>query len=921
MNILIVDDHSANRKLLAVTLEAEGHTTLEAADGVAALQILVREKIDAVISDVLMPGMDGYRLCYEIRHHEEWKTLPFMFYTATYNSPSDEKLAFDLGGDAFLSKPARTEAILEKLNYIVSAQHRSRPRVEITKGDVLKEYSERMVTKLEQKNIELTTQTAALLATEKQLRSSLDEVDDLKAALDEHAIVAITDPEGRITFVNDKFCAISLYSRGELMGQDHRLVNSGFHPKAFMRDLWLTIAGGKVWKGEIKNRAKDGSFYWVDATIVPFLNEDGKPRHYVAIHGDITARMRSEESLRLLSSAVLQSTESILITNAELDLPGPKIIFVNPAFTRMTGWSAEEVIGKTPRMLQGPRTDKAVLRRLRENLERGETFQGETLNLRKDGTEYILESQITPIRETDGKITHFVAVQRDVTERKQAEAHIREQAALLDQTQDAVFVRDLGHRILFWNKAAEHIYGWTAAEVVGRAVHELIYRDKGQLVAAMDALLKHGVWSGELHQVTKAGVELTIESRLSLLRDERGDPKSILAVNTDVTERKKIEQQFLRAQRLESIGTLAGGIAHDLNNLLSPIVMGIDLLKQFHESPGARPVLENMGHSAKRGADLVKQVLSFARGVEGTRLALQVRTVIGEIESIAGNTFPKNITIETHCASSLWLVTADPTQIHQVLLNLCVNARDAMPDGGLLGLTASNIELDEQYAAMDRGAIPGRYVVVQVSDSGCGMPRAVIDRIFEPFFTTKELGNGTGLGLSTVLGIVRSHGGFVNVCSEPGKGSVFKVYLPALADGDGVIVPDAEAETLPLGNGELILVVDDEVSILEITRQTLEMFGYRVLTAEDGAQAIGLYALDREAIAVVLTDMMMPVMDGPALIAALHRINPAVNIIAASGLNSKGSDVLASRIGVRHFLAKPYSAEAMLKMLKTVLAG
>ena len=454
---------------------------------------------------------------------------------------------------------------------------------------------------------------------------------------------------------------------------------------------------------------------------------------------------------------------------------------------------------------------------------------------------------------------------------------------------------------------------------MGSAVHELIYRDKGALIAAMDTLFKHGVWSGELNQVNKAGVDLIIESRLTLLRDEHGDPKSILSVNTDVTERKKIEQQFLRAQRMESIGTLAGGIAHDLNNLLAPIVMGVDLLKHFDASPRSLPVLENMARSAKRGTDLVRQVLTFARGVEGTRIAMQVLPIIREVESIAASTFPKNITIEADIATDLWLVTADPSQNNQVLLNLCVNARDAMPDGGRLDLVAKNVEIDAQYATMDHAAIPGRYVVIQVTDSGCGMPQLVIDRIFEPFFTTKELGMGTGLGLSTVLGIVRSHGGCVNVCSEPGKGSVFKVYLPALAREEGAPAVNPEVVAFSRGNGELILLVDDEDSILEVTRQTLEMFGYKVITAEDGAQAIGLYAMQRGEVAVVITDMMMPVMDGPALISALRRITPEVKIIAASGLSSKVNAARAATTGVKHFLAKPYSAEAMLRMLKTVI--
>ena len=331
-------------------------------------------------------------------------------------------------------------------------------------------------------------------------------------------------------------------------------------------------------------------------------------------------------------------------------------------------------------------------------------------------------------------------------------------------------------------------------------------------------------------------------------------------------------------------GTLAGGLAHDLNNLLAPILMGIDLLRQLETRPDPVAVLTNMERSARRGADLVKQVLSFARGVEGERIAVHLAEIVREVRAIAQNTFPRNIAVEVEIPADLWAVTGDPTQLNQVLLNLCVNARDAMPRGGRLGVAARNLVVDALSAAFNRGVPAGRYVLLEVSDTGCGLP---VDRIFEPFFTTKEVGKGTGLGLSTVLGIVRSHGGVINVYSEPPKGSVFKVYLPAQPAGDSAgPVAAAPPEALPRGHGELILLVDDEPAILEVTQCTLETFGYRVITAEDGAQAIALFAAHPHEVAVVITDIMMPVMDGPALILALRRIDPKVRIIAASGLKA-----------------------------------
>lgn len=380
-----------------------------------------------------------------------------------------------------------------------------------------------------------------------------------------------------------------------------------------------------------------------------------------------------------------------------------------------------------------------------------------------------------------GKVTGDLVSRslRYAIERQRAEHKIREQAALLDITTDAISVRDLQHNIVFWNQGAERVFGWRAEEAIGQNAVQLLYRKSElQLKEAINAVMEQGKWFGELNKITKSGQEVIVESRWALVRDDAKRPKSILTVDTDITEKKQLEAQFFRAQRLESIGTLASGIAHDLNNILTPILAAAQLLplKLKNLDDRSQLLLQLLETNAKRGADLVKQVLSFTRGVEGKRMVLQTRHLIAEIEKILQETFPKSVTIYSNIAKDLWTVSGDSTQLHQVLMNLCVNARDAMLSGGLLTLSAQNQWLNETDVRMNFEARVGPYIVISVADTGMGIPTANLERIFEPFFTTKDLGKGTGLGLSTVVGIVKSHGGFVTVTSQEGTGTEFKVF-------------------------------------------------------------------------------------------------------------------------------------------------
>jgi PAS domain S-box-containing protein len=631
------------------------------------------------------------------------------------------------------------------------------------------------------------------------------------------------------------------------------------------------------------------------------------------LQAEIEERKRAEKTLRSNEMKYRGLAESIGEVFYALD-KDLRYTYWNNASEKLTGILAEDAIGKSlfelfPE-LKGSRAEKLYREVLKT--QRPKRFVNK---YRVNGKNFFFE-----INAYYSKFGISI-IAKDITERKHAEEQIREQATLLDNAQEAIGVRSLEHNLIYWNKGAERLYGWTAEEAIGKNPVEFMFKGKGeppQLIEAKRIVLEKGVWTGELRQVTKDERDVIVESHWTLIRDSEGKPKSILVVNTDITEKKKFELQLLRAQRMESIGTLAGGIAHDLNNVLTPMMLSLQTLEEKFKDEQSQKLLTILERNLLRGSNLIKQVMSFARGIEGERKPLQAAHIISEVEKVAKETFNKNIEIKTDISRDLFTISGDATQLYQVIMNLCVNARDAMPDGGVLEITASNFYVDESYARMNIDSKVGQYIIITVSDTGTGIPPKIIGRIFEPFFTTKEPGKGTGLGLSTSLGIVKSHGGFINVDSEVGEGTTFKIYLPAFkTEIQGAQMQQPELLT---GQGELILVAEDEGSIREITCSTLEAYGYEVIAAEDGAQAVAEYAQNTGKIKLILMDMMMPVMDGHASIRAVRKINPDVKIIGVSGLAEK--DKLRDISNhTNAFLPKPYTAEILLRTVHEVLSA
>ena len=874
--VLVVDDQLQNIMLLEGFLVRQGYEIIQAVSGEEALEKLFGNQVDLVLLDVKMPGMSGFETLTKLRADTRTERIPVIMITS-YNESEVRVKCLDLGCDDFISKPFD--------QYELVARVKSLLRIKFLNDDVdeAREFAESVINTVREPLISL-------------------------------------DQDLRVVTVNRSFYDFFKVKPEETVGQlIYDLGNKQWDiPK--LRELLETILPEHT---TFDNYEVEHDFATIGRRIM-LLNArqiqrvSGKERIILLTIEDITARKQLEDLLAESEMRYRRIYETASDGIVLFEKTGGHIVHANPAAEKMLGYSEAEYIGKKLQDV-GISIDMSDFPEVMNALDKSGILNYENVPTRTKSGQNI---------DTDIYIVDRAQVAqcniRNITERKLAEDKLKEEktfiAGALNMLKDIFFVLDLDGGFIKWNRAMLDVSGYVDSEITGMKSFKLfIHDDKERVAQAIEETVKEGSSSIDTIIVTKDGRQIPYEIKTSLLRDHAGKLIGISGIGRDLTERKKIETQLIQSQKMEAIGTLAGGVAHDFNNMLCVIIghanlalMDLDSTQPIHVN------VEEIRKAAERSADLTRQLLAFARQQTIAPKVLNLNATITGMFNMLKRLIGEAIGLQWQPENDLWPVKVDPSQIDQILANLCVNARDSIADVGEITIEAGNSIVDESYCALNLGLVPGEYVRLTVSDNGCGMDKKTRAHIFEPFFTTKAVGEGTGLGLSTVYGAVKQNNGFINVYSEPGLGTTFSIYLPRHVGKSAAARPEAAGELAQRGQ-EVILLVEDEPSILKVTTMLLTRQGYAVIAANTPGEAIELAGEYQDEISLLMTDVVMPEMNGRDLSKKLLSRNPNLKCLYMSGYTA---DVIAHH-GVLdegvYFIQKPFTMTDLAAKVRVVL--
>ncbi|MBU4119609.1 MAG: PAS domain S-box protein [Proteobacteria bacterium] len=899
MKILIAEDDVDSRVMLQKNLEGAGHVVEVAVNGQDALDRARKSPPELIISDVLMPVLDGYKFCYEVKNDKVLNHIPFVFYTATYVDLEDERLAIGLGASRYILKPVAPDEFLRLIDEVVQeAQEKTLIAPEEVVEDPLDLF--RMYDS----------------SVSRKLNEKIRELDLYRLVFSNSTeAVAIVDRAGFVVKQNPAHYQLLGYMEEDLRGKSPVVYLEEKTSSAIMADL----AKSSVSEGEGVAIYRGGKRIAVEYSVFPLRNESNEVSAHVWMLRDIRKRQEAEKQLRLFRTLVDCSGDAIFIIDPETS----RFVDVNERACFRLHYSHEELLQKQVRDVD-PRFDTMEKWRTHVvQLKADGAAMFESVHRRADGTEFPVEVSLAYSEIGEGD--YLMAVARDITERKKAEAQLllarQEWDRTFDAISDVVTVQDLDMRVIQANKATSDLFQLPVDQIIGKRCHELFCGPGKEpcpgcpIPQARELLMPH------MAEIEHPTLGKTFQVTVVPILDERGSLKDVVHFAKDVTEQKNLEAQLLQSQKMEAIGKLAGGVAHDFNNLLS-VILGYVEMAQLRFSP-SDPVtheLQQVEGAAKRAADLVRQLLLFGRKQHLEFIPIDLRKAIDELVKMLHRVIGEDVRLELNCGEECWEVEGDAGNIDQVVMNLAVNARDAMPDGGVLSMKTENVLIDEEYCQRHPEARPGKFVCLSVSDTGTGMGVDVLPHIFEPFFTTREVGKGTGLGLSVVYGIAKSHKGWINVYSEQNHGTTFRLYLPAVSStsaktaGRDILEPG----TL-LGHGEKILVVEDDTAIRELIVTALGRSGYGVTGAASAEEGLESFAGQGGAFDLVVSDVVLPGMNGVAFVEKLRETQPDIRVLLCSGYADQKSHWPLIQERGYPFLEKPFTIAKLFEGVRNAL--